>query len=796
MNGIALINIAWQSFLFTAIGWTVAHRAVRDARYRAWMVLATLILAVAGPIVLNLIHPIEFSSSSQVPLPTLRQPDWKVELTPAPADLRFTAIGGQTVESSQSNPPASKAYPIFLQMNALWMLGAAFMGLRHLGRSIRAFAWHQRLRRLTADEVGQLSSIPGVEMARAFVGPGSPCVSGVLRPVVAIPDSAFRTLSQPQWRAVFRHEMEHISGQDTRLIWCLEWMAVIFWWNPFFHGLVRQWSQAREEICDHTALQPEAEPSSYAELLLLVAGWSGPAPCRARMASHAPVGRLKSRIQAILHKVPVAPRPGRWFVLGYLLLSGGLLVAISGTGFAEAPDKHKASALTSLPSEDNDGLITVTYRIPSGFLPAQTGDSAADTVHRRTGMEFREGAKVEFIEGSMLFVRNTASQHKKFSKVLDSYIANIPTQIRFETKWVEIDTSEPTAKEAVAVIDKGLATGVDGGITLTQPQMEDALQQLSQKKGVHLLSAPKVTTKNNQRATVEVIREFKVPTIDSTPEEAHFVGVRSEVEAILENDRLRISVTGEIRTVSGLPIFEAIQRVNNGQLAEGSTVIALNRSVTTTIGNGETIALPMGTIGDSRRVYLFVTASVLVAGAVVEIPASSNDGGKATAAPRLHRSAELTVRTLALPLDKSFAPLDQLLHQPGGTSDKSPSNDDHVLAGLFTATQLETLLRDIKNHTASGELKESKGTVTPLQPKRQFAALKTGERPLEVTASAGTDGQTLDLVLRLPAAEGKQSPTTSVTLWDGQTILFGRMAGATDQRKLTEAIFITANLIK
>jgi general secretion pathway protein D len=41
---------------------------------------------------------------------------------------------------------------------------------------------------------------------------------------------------------------------------------------------------------------------------------------------------------------------------------------------------------------------------------------------------------------------------------------------------------------------------------------------LNQKKGVDLLSAPRVTTKSGQRAVIEVVREFRYPTQFQPPQ--------------------------------------------------------------------------------------------------------------------------------------------------------------------------------------------------------------------------------------------------------------------------------------
>src|SRR5438876_293928 len=56
----------------------------------------------------------------------------------------------------------------------------------------------------------------------------------------------------------------------------------------------------------------------------------------------------------------------------------------------------------------------------------------------------------------------------------------------------------------------GVAPGIFGlaGV-FTDPQFQVVIRALNQKKGIDLLSAPKVTTKSGQRAIIEVVREFR-----------------------------------------------------------------------------------------------------------------------------------------------------------------------------------------------------------------------------------------------------------------------------------------------
>jgi general secretion pathway protein D len=73
------------------------------------------------------------------------------------------------------------------------------------------------------------------------------------------------------------------------------------------------------------------------------------------------------------------------------------------------------------------------------------------------------------------------------------------------------------------------ATSVAPGIfglagVFTDPQFQVVIRALNQKKGVDLLSAPKVTTKSGQRAVIEIVREFRYPTQFQPPQIPQTVG--------------------------------------------------------------------------------------------------------------------------------------------------------------------------------------------------------------------------------------------------------------------------------
>src|SRR5436309_957683 len=79
------------------------------------------------------------------------------------------------------------------------------------------------------------------------------------------------------------------------------------------------------------------------------------------------------------------------------------------------------------------------------------------------------------------------------------------------------------ALDALLMPGLGQAAGAAPGIfglagVFTNPQFQVVIRALNQKKGIDLLSAPRVTTKSGQRAIVEVIRELRYPRTDTQPQ--------------------------------------------------------------------------------------------------------------------------------------------------------------------------------------------------------------------------------------------------------------------------------------
>lgn len=165
----------------------------------------------------------------------------------------------------------------------------------------------------------------------------------------------------------------------------------------------------------------------------------------------------------------------------------------------------------------------------------------------------------------------------------------------------------------------------------TNPQFQVVLRALNQSKGVDLVSAPKVTTKSGQRATIEIVREFRYPSEYDLPQvtqspggvytpatptsptafEMKPTGITLEVEPTVGPDGYTIDLVLAPRVVEfdgfinyGSPIFANVSFITGLGVvgAQGRVLVTANvinqpvfstREVTTQVSvyDGQTVVL-------------------------------------------------------------------------------------------------------------------------------------------------------------------------------------------------------------
>ena len=345
-------------------------------------------------------------------------------------------------------------------------------------------------------------------------------------------------------------------------------------------------------------------------------------PASATSISEPSVSPTEARITITLNEIPLAE------ALRYIATQAGLKV------------KVEPYAISIIPiSEQSNDLLTKEYRVPPGFISgslsgslsslnqpasgkgappaAGTGKDTQEStggrllVNREGAKEFLENQGVSFAvagssanflpQTSRLIVRNTADNLELVDAIVEQANVSGPKQVEIEAKFVEITQNNlkelgfdwllgpfnlnskgsvalaggtsghgavvnqadyPFSTTGLNPVTAGnrsgnlaisgsaidslllgtpagqvLAPGIFGiGGLLTDPQFQVVVRALNQKKGVDLLSAPRVTTKSGQRAVIEIVREFRYPTQFEPPQVPQTVGsvtTRSDTGGII-----------------------------------------------------------------------------------------------------------------------------------------------------------------------------------------------------------------------------------------------------------------------
>jgi beta-lactamase regulating signal transducer with metallopeptidase domain len=236
-----------------------------------------------------------------------------------------------------SGPRRTVAERIWTLLLALWLAGAgvaaarlalSLLRVRRLSRSadeIRDPAW----RDAAAALAGRLGLSRSVRLL-ASADVGTPMAAGVLRPTIFLPVSA------SAWSAecrdiVLAHEIAHLAVRDPLRHVTARLALSCYWFHPLAWVAARQGTLAREQACDEAVLALGTRPSTYARVLLDLAGaWRSPAAAHGALPM---VERslLETRLMAILSDSrPAIARRAVLPVVGMALLTCTVAAARPG----------------------------------------------------------------------------------------------------------------------------------------------------------------------------------------------------------------------------------------------------------------------------------------------------------------------------------------------------------------------------------------------------------------------------------------------------------------------------------
>ncbi|MDD5199017.1 MAG: hypothetical protein PHC88_04380 [Terrimicrobiaceae bacterium] len=172
----------------------------------------------------------------------------------------------------------------------------------------------------------------------------------------------------------------------------------------------------------------------------------------------------------------------------------------------------------------------------------------------------------------------------------------------------------------------------------TNPQFQVVLRALDQQKGIDLMSAPRVTAKSGQRATIQLVREFRYPTQFDPPQipqsvgtgfspvtpttpsafETRNLGVELEVEPTVGPDGYTIDLNLSPRVTEfdgfinyGSPIYTSAREVLTGVVNGAAAVTALT-GLGTILGPQSTVLISNNVINQPIFSVRQVTTQVTV----------------------------------------------------------------------------------------------------------------------------------------------------------------------------------------
>ncbi len=97
----------------------------------------------------------------------------------------------------------------------------------------------------------------------------SPFTSGILYPVVTLPDIEF---SRKEWEMLLRHELTHLKSRDVFYKQLMVLVRIVHWFNPLIWLFTRELFETGEMACDEKVIgdAKKEEKHFYAELLLML----------------------------------------------------------------------------------------------------------------------------------------------------------------------------------------------------------------------------------------------------------------------------------------------------------------------------------------------------------------------------------------------------------------------------------------------------------------------------------------------------------------------------------------------
>ena len=320
-------------------------------RYGLWSLVAIRLLLPAAPASKTSVYNVVSPATVYAPMPVRTALGFQGDVEPAPAASAATPLPVLSAPPAVTPKPTIPA-PRFdwkASLTLAWLAGAAWflarlcIATRRLTNSIRrnGRAPSANLTLILREAAATLRMREPAVIETAAVD--VPAVTGLLRPVVAIPVDLEDRFTRDEIRFLFLHELAHIRRGDLWTNLLARVLNALHWFNPLLWYASRRMRHDRESACDARVLGTQ-EPKSrdaYGHTLIKVLEGMQTAPRHA-----AAVGILEGngQFRERLLRIAGYVKPSRFAMAGGLLLAATLAATLLTRAEDQAAIKPAASA--------------------------------------------------------------------------------------------------------------------------------------------------------------------------------------------------------------------------------------------------------------------------------------------------------------------------------------------------------------------------------------------------------------------------------------------------------------------
>lgn len=221
------------------------------------------------------------------------------------SDAAFEKVNDFAVSISDKTP---SLLCIFLL--GIWISGGAFMCVLTFRSFLRLHALegsalplqHQQVQKLyhsCCNEMRIKKEVP--VYSTAFLK--SPFTTGFLKPRIYLPIHLISDFNPVELRFIFLHELQHCRQKDALISYWMNFICIIYWFNPFVWRALREIQNDREVSCDSKVLHQleKSDYHAYGNTLINFAEKLSHFPFPYRAGISGSMKQIKHRILNIAH---------------------------------------------------------------------------------------------------------------------------------------------------------------------------------------------------------------------------------------------------------------------------------------------------------------------------------------------------------------------------------------------------------------------------------------------------------------------------------------------------------------